>query len=292
MSRSLKLAALAAVSVIGVWSCSSGPTSSATVTIVVNPVPIDDKGMSSTITVQATDETRKSGSGSIKITTAAGSLTGNGTTATLDNKGQGTAMFTCAVGTDPNCSGLVKITAEWKRVGAGTVTNFRQVEVGNNGGGVGGGAGGGVGGGTGGGVAGGAGGGGPPWNWQNPSPQSQDLNGIWSSSSSDAWTVGYGGAIIHWNGTGWSNSVSGTTSVMGLQVTPNRRCMKALTASRYGRYPMPKPYRLMLGSATAACMRARAAVGGARSASPAPRSITSTPRAISSRLRCGMVASG
>jgi len=43
------------------------------------------------------------------------------------------------------------------------------------------------------------------------SPPSQGLVSVWAASASDAWAVGYGGAIVHYNGTSWSNVTSGTT---------------------------------------------------------------------------------
>ena len=39
------------------------------------------------------------------------------------------------------------------------------------------------------------------WNWQNPLPQGNRLNGIWGSSTSNVFAVGEGGTIIRYNGT-------------------------------------------------------------------------------------------
>lgn len=105
-----------------------------------NPGSIDDKGMSTTVTIDATDENGKAGTGSVKLTSAAGSLK-DGTTVTLDAKGQGTAMFSCAVASDPNCKNTVRISADWART-AGSVTSSRSIAVGPQGTGGGGGGGG------------------------------------------------------------------------------------------------------------------------------------------------------
>jgi len=40
------------------------------------------------------------------------------------------------------------------------------------------------------------------------------LRGIWGTSASDVWAVGYGGAIRHYNGTIWSGFSSGTTQAL------------------------------------------------------------------------------
>ena len=37
------------------------------------------------------------------------------------------------------------------------------------------------------------------------------LLGVWGTSPSDAWAVGYGDPILHWNGSAWSPSRSGTS---------------------------------------------------------------------------------
>ncbi|OGT41973.1 MAG: hypothetical protein A3F42_07280 [Gammaproteobacteria bacterium RIFCSPHIGHO2_12_FULL_37_34] len=50
-------------------------------------------------------------------------------------------------------------------------------------------------------------------NWvANASPVSNDLNGVFTVSSTEAWAVGGGGRILHWNGSSWS-IVSSPTSV-------------------------------------------------------------------------------
>ncbi|MGB2854970.1 MAG: hypothetical protein WBC55_11065, partial [Dehalococcoidia bacterium] len=49
------------------------------------------------------------------------------------------------------------------------------------------------------------------WAWQNPLPQGNRLMGVWGSSPSDVFAVGYGGAILHYDGNSWSPMSSGTT---------------------------------------------------------------------------------
>ena len=49
------------------------------------------------------------------------------------------------------------------------------------------------------------------WCWENPLPQGNALLAVWGSSSNDFWIVGYGGTILHWDGTAWSGVQSGTT---------------------------------------------------------------------------------
>jgi hypothetical protein len=38
------------------------------------------------------------------------------------------------------------------------------------------------------------------WQWQNPLPQGNSLYGVWGSSGSDVFAVGYGGTILHYSG--------------------------------------------------------------------------------------------
>ncbi len=42
----------------------------------------------------------------------------------------------------------------------------------------------------------------------------QNLYGVWGSSSSDVFAVGAGGTILHYNGTSWSSMSSGTTNTL------------------------------------------------------------------------------
>jgi hypothetical protein len=50
------------------------------------------------------------------------------------------------------------------------------------------------------------------WCWTNPLPQGNPLRGAWGFSASDVWAVGDGGAAVHFVGTGWSGTTSGTAN--------------------------------------------------------------------------------
>ncbi|MBN1670081.1 MAG: VCBS repeat-containing protein [Kiritimatiellae bacterium] len=52
----------------------------------------------------------------------------------------------------------------------------------------------------------------PPntWTWRNPLPQGNNLNAVWGSSISNVIAVGDGGAILHYDGSGWTAMESGT----------------------------------------------------------------------------------
>jgi hypothetical protein len=50
------------------------------------------------------------------------------------------------------------------------------------------------------------------WCWEHPLPQGSALHGLSGTSPIDAWAVGDAGTILHWSGSAWSNSPSGTTS--------------------------------------------------------------------------------
>jgi hypothetical protein len=57
--------------------------------------------------------------------------------------------------------------------------------------------------------------GGAEWEWQNPLPTNNSLQGVWGSSGSDVFAVGSGGTILHYDGTGWSAMSSGTNGLLG-----------------------------------------------------------------------------
>ncbi len=56
-----------------------------------------------------------------------------------------------------------------------------------------------------------AGGGGYNWEWQNPLPQGNPLCSVSALDESHVWAVGFGGAIVSYDGTSWSLQDSGTT---------------------------------------------------------------------------------
>jgi hypothetical protein len=46
------------------------------------------------------------------------------------------------------------------------------------------------------------------WCWENPLPQGNTLNAVFSFADDDVWAVGVHGTIMHWNGKGWTNQYS------------------------------------------------------------------------------------
>ena len=49
-----------------------------------------------------------------------------------------------------------------------------------------------------------------------------ELHGVWGTSASDVWAVGYNGTILHYNGTSWSSVSSGTPSTSKASGAPPR----------------------------------------------------------------------
>lgn len=81
------------------------------VSITPSPRTIDGLGQVSTVKVSATDTQGKPGTGTVTVTSAAGSLKA-GTTVTLTD-GEGSVEFTCVRATEPECLGSVKLSAEY-----------------------------------------------------------------------------------------------------------------------------------------------------------------------------------
>ncbi|XXX71718.1 hypothetical protein WMF30_29140 [Sorangium sp. So ce134] len=52
----------------------------------------------------------------------------------------------------------------------------------------------------------------PEWQWQNPLPQGNGLNGIWGTATDDIYAVGLDGTIVHYDGSAWSRMNSGTSN--------------------------------------------------------------------------------
>ena len=50
--------------------------------------------------------------------------------------------------------------------------------------------------------------------WSVQTSVADGLNAVWGSAANDAWAVGSGGTVLHWNGTTWSPSASGTTNTL------------------------------------------------------------------------------
>ena len=51
------------------------------------------------------------------------------------------------------------------------------------------------------------------WCWENPLPQGNQLRGATTLASGDSWVVGWGGTVLHWDGSSWTGSAA---------ITPNR----------------------------------------------------------------------
>jgi hypothetical protein len=47
---------------------------------------------------------------------------------------------------------------------------------------------------------------GPSWEWLNPQPVGNTLRAMWGVTSTDAWIVGDGGTILHWDGAAWKKA--------------------------------------------------------------------------------------
>jgi cysteine-rich repeat protein len=54
------------------------------------------------------------------------------------------------------------------------------------------------------------------WCTISPVPTTVDLFGVRGSAADDAWAVGDAGTILHWNGTAWSSTTSGTRALRGV----------------------------------------------------------------------------
>jgi len=47
--------------------------------------------------------------------------------------------------------------------------------------------------------------------WTTSANPNQNVYGVWGTGPSDVWAVGYQNNILHWDGTAWSSSLTGTT---------------------------------------------------------------------------------
>jgi hypothetical protein len=50
------------------------------------------------------------------------------------------------------------------------------------------------------------------WTMENPKPDNQQRSDVWAITPSDAWAVGSGGLVEHWNGSAWTDVSSGVTA--------------------------------------------------------------------------------
>lgn len=108
-------------------NCSSDPPPVPSLAISARPARIDDLGETSTLRVTATQANGMPGSGSVRVSSAAGSLKSS-TMLTLGADGTAETPFTCAVSADIACSGRVQLTAEWNAIMAST-----RIQVGDAG---------------------------------------------------------------------------------------------------------------------------------------------------------------
>ncbi len=109
-SRALGVAGLFVVA-LAVVGC-SGAGLDPELSLSAKPRTIDNHGAKSVITVTATDSSGKVGTGTVRVTSAVGSLTA-GTQVTLAD-GKADVDFTCDVAVDTGCvPGSVRITGEW-----------------------------------------------------------------------------------------------------------------------------------------------------------------------------------
>ncbi|MBX7097671.1 MAG: hypothetical protein K1X89_08165 [Myxococcaceae bacterium] len=118
----------AVLALVAFSACPTAGTGSPTLALTASPNKIDDQGQATTLTVEALDADGKPGAGTVKITSAAGSLV-DGTSVTLDAAGKATAMFSCEVLLDAKCKGPVRITAE-AAAKTGTLSTTTTVQVG------------------------------------------------------------------------------------------------------------------------------------------------------------------
>ncbi|MDX2011486.1 MAG: Ig-like domain-containing protein [Myxococcaceae bacterium] len=102
-----------------VAACSPMNTMDATLELTASPRSIRADGQVSRITVTATDGMAKPGTGSVRLTSTAGSFV-DGQTVTLA-EGTATAEFSCNATQDMGCRGTVRVTAEW-------TSDMRRVE--------------------------------------------------------------------------------------------------------------------------------------------------------------------
>jgi hypothetical protein len=99
-----------AVTVMAGVGCSP-MTSDPQLSVAVRPSSINGAGQMAEVTVTAVDGAGKPGAGSVRITSAAGSLV-NGTVVMLA-AGTASAQFSCDSAADSNCRSSVRLTAEW-----------------------------------------------------------------------------------------------------------------------------------------------------------------------------------
>ncbi len=96
--------------------------------LVITPSPrtLDGEGQVATVKVQAIDDENNPGTGTVRVSSSAGSLV-DGVEVSLTN-GEGTTEFGCVRAEDPACTGNVRLTAEWA-FGGKTISIGTNVQV-------------------------------------------------------------------------------------------------------------------------------------------------------------------
>lgn len=94
--------------------------------VTATPRTIDGAQQKTTVKVEATDSKGKRGTGTVRLSSPAGTLKA-ADVVSLAN-GQATAEFGCDRAADAMCNGSVRITAEWT-VGGTTVTSFVNITI-------------------------------------------------------------------------------------------------------------------------------------------------------------------
>ncbi len=123
----LSVLALAVVSSVGA-ACGTMAKEEPFLSMTASPSKIDDKGMmAATINIETTNELVKPGTGTVTLSTPAGTL--GATSLTLDATGKASTTFTCNFLTDANCTGRVKISGSWDYKGV-TYTSSTSIQVG------------------------------------------------------------------------------------------------------------------------------------------------------------------
>ena len=122
--RQFKLvAAIAAVALVACGPQKVDPT----LAILPAPRTIDGDGSTTTVRVVTTDNVGAPGTGTVHITSAAGSLV-DGADVTLAD-GEGKIDFSCDRAVDATCTGQVKLTAKWNDLSISTNVTVRPAAV-------------------------------------------------------------------------------------------------------------------------------------------------------------------
>jgi hypothetical protein len=115
-----------------VWAACGATAADPELTISVDPKVLDGKMQVAKVTVTATDDKGKPGSGNVTVTSAAGSLK-DGATVSLAN-GTGTVDFVCTVASDALCKGSIRLNAKWNAASAAVTVSVMNVDAGAGGG--------------------------------------------------------------------------------------------------------------------------------------------------------------